>query len=210
MIFLQDIYQLLENMLAPHINHFPLIKLVFHAVDQTILFYGIFLIARLLYVVVRKKMHHVQIDKKREVYVHLFFVYMVLLYHLTVFRNGMTVFQARIEWHALSDIYILPFVDSVKLFFGESLFSPLYNIVGNIVWFIPLGFLSSRLIGTKQTGLRSIVLGGIISLSIESMQFLFYIGVAHIDDVLLNILGSWIGYRLYGLYQQYKGGRANN
>jgi glycopeptide antibiotics resistance protein len=80
------------------------------------------------------------------------------------------------------------------------------NLVGNILLFIPMGFLLPALF----TGMRRfgyVVLAGcLVSVSIESTQWLSrYLGIyrfVDIDDVLLNTLGTAAGYLLFRISRQ--------
>lgn len=67
------------------------------------------------------------------------------------------------------------------------------NVLGNIVVFMPLGImlplLSKRLAGVAKGVLFSAGLSAVI----EIMQFIFAVGVTDIDDLILNILGGFLG-----------------
>ena len=63
------------------------------------------------------------------------------------------------------------------------------NIIQNILLFIPLGFL----IGGK----RGIIAGVLLSIGIESIQFIFRLGYCELDDVLNNTMGTAIGSLLF-------------
>ena len=63
------------------------------------------------------------------------------------------------------------------------------NIIQNILLFIPLGFL----IGGK----RGIIAGVLLSIGIESIQFMFRLGYCELDDVLNNTIGTAIGSLLF-------------
>lgn len=68
----------------------------------------------------------------------------------------------------------------------------LFNFIGNILLFIPFGFL----IRYKSARIKTpaiVVLAFLLSCSIETIQYLFLCGVTDIDDVLLNTLGAYIG-----------------
>ena len=67
----------------------------------------------------------------------------------------------------------------------------IYLFFGNIIWFVPFGFLLKRL--TRMTAGKIIFLGFLLSLFIETTQFIFGTGVSEIDDLLLNTLGAAIG-----------------
>ena len=44
---------------------------------------------------------------------------------------------------------------------------------------------------------KTVQIALIVSVSIECLQYLFNIGVVDIDDVILNVVGSYIGYLLF-------------
>ena len=71
------------------------------------------------------------------------------------------------------------------------------NVIGNIVLFIPFGFLTSYYLDLEKKR-YNILLTLFISIVIETIQL--SIGRAFdIDDIILNIVGSFIGCLLYRL-----------
>lgn len=64
-----------------------------------------------------------------------------------------------------------------------------YHLVGNMIWFAPLGMFLG-----KKGPLRALLVGAGVSLVLEALQWLLATGVTDVDDVLLNALGTWIGY----------------
>ncbi len=67
--------------------------------------------------------------------------------------------------------------------------------MGNIMLFIPFGFLSSYLLKNRKLGVVTI-LTIIASLTIEVVQY--YIGrVFDIDDIILNLVGGIVGFLIY-------------
>ena len=89
---------------------------------------------------------------------------------------------------------------------GLSLF--LVNLVGNVVVFIPFGFLVPVMYREQRRGVvyqghffRSFVfvtfLGAIFSFCIETIQLLTKVGCFDVDDLLLNTTGVIIGFMLY-------------
>ena len=66
----------------------------------------------------------------------------------------------------------------------------------NVVVFIPVGLLLG--IAFKQmTWWKALLIGCGISVTIESLQFLFKRGFSELDDVMHNTLGCLIGYGIY-------------
>ncbi|KPU44249.1 VanZ like family protein [Oxobacter pfennigii] len=71
------------------------------------------------------------------------------------------------------------------------------NLAANIVTFIPLGFFMPLLFKGFNSTIIMAVFSAIITIVIESMQFVFNVGVFDIDDIILNTLGCIIGFALY-------------
>ncbi|MHA3047312.1 VanZ family protein [Riemerella anatipestifer] len=70
------------------------------------------------------------------------------------------------------------------------------NIFGNIIMFIPFGFLGWCY--SKYQNLRILLLDFIVAITIvESMQYFTRLGVFDIDDILLNTFGVLLGYWIY-------------
>ena len=74
--------------------------------------------------------------------------------------------------------------------------APLTGIIQNIVLFMPFGFLLCGATDQPRTS-RILLLGFLLSLSIELCQLLFRLGWFEVDDILHNVLGTYLGIRLY-------------
>lgn len=74
------------------------------------------------------------------------------------------------------------------------------NFLGNIILFVPIGFLVPVVAGWKKMW-RSVVAGVGLSLFIEITQLITSRGCFDFDDVLLNSLGTVIG---FGIFQAAK------
>ena len=121
-------------------------------------------------------------------------VYLAVLLRLTVFRNGCfshALCSGRVVWG--------PFIYLIGLLQQGNLRYFLYLFVGNLVWFVPLGFLL-RLLGLswKQT----LLCGLGLSVLIEATQFVLGCGVSETEDVILNTCGTGIGCGLYVLFRR--------
>lgn len=87
----------------------------------------------------------------------------------------------------------VPFKEIFRYSFGSHKFFK--NILGNIMLFIPYGFLSSYLLKNKKLSV-TFILSLIASITIEVVQY--HIGrVFDIDDIILNVLGGIIGGLLF-------------
>jgi glycopeptide antibiotics resistance protein len=74
----------------------------------------------------------------------------------------------------------------------KDLYNYYSNLAGNILLFVPLPFVISLLYKAKNR--KSILLIAVgVSVVIELIQYTFMIGVADIDDILLNTMGAVLG-----------------
>ncbi|WP_157261216.1 VanZ family protein [Paenibacillus wynnii] len=79
---------------------------------------------------------------------------------------------------------------------GVALTDRIINLIGNIVVFIPFGFMLP-LIRNRLYSLTRLTLYAIfIILILEMMQMLLHVGSFDVDDLLLNMVGVWAGYRI--------------
>jgi glycopeptide antibiotics resistance protein len=70
------------------------------------------------------------------------------------------------------------------------------NFIGNIVAFMPMGLIPPLILG-QRTKLWHVVLFGLsLSLAIEGSQYLSGRRMTDVDDLILNTLGSLLGYLL--------------
>ena len=72
------------------------------------------------------------------------------------------------------------------------------NFLGNIILFLPVGFLVPAVTGWKKLW-KPLVMGVGFSLLIEIIQFVTSRGCFDPDDVILNGLGTVIGFGLYSI-----------
>jgi len=76
-----------------------------------------------------------------------------------------------------------------------------FNLFGNVLAFIPMGLLLP-LITEKARGFKRIIIVTLAtSITIEIVQLWLKLGIADIDDVILNTLGGLIGYFLFASIQ---------
>ena len=99
-------------------------------------------------------------------------------------------FQDNVSW---STNNFIPFREMFRYNIGSRLF--VKNVLGNMLLFLPYGFFVSYYLINRKPML-TLVLTIIASFSIELVQL--SIGrVFDIDDILLNLLGGYLGYLLY-------------
>ena len=111
-----------------------------------------------------------------------------IIYILCLFQ--VVTFQDNVSW---STNNFIPFKEMFRYNIGSRLF--VKNVLGNMLMFLPYGFFISYYLKNKKP-LLTLLLTGIASFSIELVQL--SIGrVFDIDDILLNLLGGYLGYLLY-------------
>lgn len=113
-------------------------------------------------------------------------IWLAVLLRITVFRNGCFShgwFSGHVEWDAFS--YYLELIRAGNWRYFVYLFG------GNVFWFVPAGFLA-RLWGGRLP--HALIAGFLLSLFIETAQFVLGSGVSELDDLILNTLGALIGY----------------
>lgn len=71
------------------------------------------------------------------------------------------------------------------------------NILGNVLIFVPIGFLVSVLTPNRHKGWLAFLIGLAISLTIELVQLSFIIRIFDVDDLILNSSGAWLGFIAY-------------
>ncbi|MEJ5997867.1 VanZ family protein [Corynebacterium sp. H130] len=93
----------------------------------------------------------------------------------------------RKDAHHIRELQLVPFNDFVA---ATSIFGPLFNAVGNVVLFVPLGLLAYQQLRDVR---RTVALGLVLSLCIEVLQYVFALGISDTDDLVLNTCGALVG-----------------
>ncbi len=73
----------------------------------------------------------------------------------------------------------------------------LINLLGNVIMFIPLGFLLPWVFRKLQGLLRVLLATALIITAVELIQLFTLVGSCDIDDLILNLLGAALGYGLH-------------
>lgn len=119
----------------------------------------------------------------RELFGLSFIIYILCLFQVVTFQDN-------VSW---STNNFIPFKEMFRYNIGSRLF--VKNVLGNALMFLPYGFFISYYLKNKKPWL-TLILTVIASFSIELVQMV--IGrVFDIDDIMLNLLGGYLGYLLY-------------
>ncbi len=78
------------------------------------------------------------------------------------------------------------------------------NILGNIIGFMPLGILLPLIFPLFKSLRLILFISFFTSLLFETIQLVFVLGVFDVDDLLLNSLGSVLGYLALSLFYKAK------
>lgn len=117
-----------------------------------------------------------------------FFNIIAIIYIFLLFQ-----LLTQVELNSGSGVNLVPFTEISRYAFGSKLFY--YNVIGNILVFIPFGFFVADYIKSKNI-IPAIIISTIVSVTIEFVQL--KIGRSFdIDDCILNLIGGIIGYLLY-------------
>lgn len=94
--------------------------------------------------------------------------------------------------------YNLVFLETIKLYLKSFLanrnLNALFNLMGNVFIFIPLGIFIPLLWVDKKSFMITFLTGTFLILLIELIQLITVWGILDVDDYFLNIMGVIIGW----------------
>ena len=76
------------------------------------------------------------------------------------------------------------------------------NLAGNVVMFIPLGYLLPRAFPQLRKFFKTLFLATLMILLIEAVQYFTRLGSCDVDDLILNIPGVILGFWLYRILRR--------
>ena len=139
-------------------------------------------------------------EKIEKVIIYIVFALFILLMIKILFLSRVSFFELFDgEREVERSFNLIPFQSVIEFLLGNTENSRNFsyaNLVGNIAIFIPLGFYISffRKESRKDNILvKSILTVFVVSLAVEIVQWLFVIGTADIDDIILNCIGGFVG-----------------
>ena len=139
----------------------------------------------------------------------LFFIYLLLIIKVIVFKYSFEQMSAIVDswrkdviWEGLNTANFTPF-KTIKMYIrhydmiGINSFG---NLFGNILIFIPFGFLLPMVHTICRNGFILLANAFLFVVGIEVFQLFSAFGAFDVDDILLNCLGAMLGYGLFRLY----------
>lgn len=126
-----------------------------------------------------------------------FLCYILLLVYFLFFAEG----YGRVPEIEMGYRYnLIPFTEMRRFWVYRELlgtFAVVTNILGNVVGFIPFGFIMP-VISPKMNSLWFVTLCGFaLSLVVECIQLVTKVGCFDVDDLILNTLGAFFGYIIF-------------
>lgn len=129
----------------------------------------------------------------------LFVLYMGLLVYFLFFAES----YGRVPDMTEEYRYNLKLFEEIKRFWiyrkEVGLLAMALNIFGNVVGFVPFGYILPVMNYRFQNVLLVTVNGFSLSLCVETVQLVFRVGCFDVDDLVLNTLGAFLGYVLFWL-----------
>lgn len=130
---------------------------------------------------------------RRELLVWVLFVYLLAVALVAFFPMNIIFY----DWHGRYNL--VPFASISDMIQHTTRATAFRNIGGNVVMFIPLGFLLPLLFRQARTLWSLVWRVLVISVAIELLQLLTQVRATDVDDVILNLVGALVGYGIYRL-----------
>ena len=139
-------------------------------------------------------------QKHRKLHMALFCAYSVFMLYLLFNRAGGI--EGMDYWKQIkSNLNLEPF-HTIRLFLkvlDQQAYSAaaVINLGGNVIMFIPLGFLLPQVFPALQKFWRTALVTILIITAVEITQLFTLLGSCDIDDLILNLLGASVGYLVF-------------
>ena len=131
-------------------------------------------------------------------------IYRILIFPYTIFLLYLMFIGFGREQHEANIVRLLPFVSTILFVQNTTSWeSIIINLLGNIIMFIPFGFLGW--LNAKYFSFKKLIVDFLsVLIIVEALQYLTRLGVFDIDDLALNSLGVWIGFQMRKFIDDFK------
>ena len=140
-----------------------------------------------------------QIRWKREVILLLMYINLAVIIRFVFFPRALV--NGHVQSLVFDPATAFPFrvnlVPFVHLFDYDNVRDIIWNIVGNMIMFIPTGIVLPVIYKKLDCFWKVVAVGALISLCIEILQLPFPSRASDVDDLILNTLGVAVGYGIY-------------
>lgn len=145
-------------------------------------------------------------------YRKIFFVYLLIVIKLIIFKYPYSQLkEIAASWERgviLEGLDTANFTlfKTIRMYIDYSyMLNSFENLVGNIVVFIPFGFLLPYVMKSGRNFFVMLLNAFLFVLGIEVFQLFSAFGAFDVDDILLNCLGAVMGYFGYLVWEKIKG-----
>ncbi len=142
-----------------------------------------------------------KIDWKRELLLLLMYVNLAVILRVTFYPAALS--EGRVASLFFDPVRAYPFrtnlVPLKNILDYDDLFATALNVAGNVGLFVPSGILFPFLYRKLDTFGRTVLVGFLLSLTIELLQLPFFTRTTDVDDLILNTAGAVAGYALWAL-----------
>ena len=145
--------------------------------------------------------------KRRKLWIILFTLYCLCMLQLLFHRPGYTPalpYAQQLKYNLIPFETIVLFLRALRHTSVGTRNHAVINLAGNVIMFIPLGFLLAALWKPLRKARKIVSATFLIMFPVELLQMLTLVGSFDTDDLLLNILGSLLGYLLFRFVQPEK------
>ena len=131
-------------------------------------------------------------------------IYRIFIFPYTIFLLYLMFIGFGREQHETNIVRLLPLVSTILFVQNTTSWeSIIINLLGNIIMFIPFGFLGW--LNGKYFSFKKLIVDFLSVLIImEALQYLTRLGVFDIDDLALNSFGVWIGFQMRKFIDDFK------
>ncbi|NDK07818.1 hypothetical protein EOM39_01070 [Candidatus Gracilibacteria bacterium] len=153
----------------------------------------------LIYLIVKK------VSIGRIIVFSLFFLYIISLLSITILPLPIEGLNEIKNTFGENYNNYIPFASIFDILSNQNLgtFIKVKQVLGNIILFLPMGFLVPIIWKSKNVIKKALIIGLLSSFFIEILQFIissflgFNYKITDIDDIMLNTFGFIIGFYLY-------------
>ena len=123
-------------------------------------------------------------------------IYRIFIFPYTIFLLYLMFLGFGREQHEANIVRLLPLVSTILFVQNTTSWeSIIINLLGNIIMFIPFGFLGW--LNAKYFSFKKLIVDFLsVLIIVEALQYLTRLGVFDIDDLALNSIGVWIGFQM--------------
>ena len=131
-------------------------------------------------------------------------IYRIFILPYTIFLLYLMFLGFGREQHEANIVRLLPLVSTILFVQNTTSWeSIIINLLGNIIMFIPFGFLGW--LNAKYFSFKKLIVDFLsVLIIVEALQYLTRLGVFDIDDLALNSIGVWMGFQMRKIIDNFK------